>query len=184
MKKGLVHLYTGSGKGKTTAALGLATRALGSGMKVLIVQFLKGECRSCELKTIGKVKNIKVVRLKQIHPAFWRKSVLKNKQAKQKAYRSLEKSIQKGLVYAETEINSGKFDMIVLDEAVNLISQGLVPEGRIIDLIKKKPKKLELVLTGRGASRKLISKSDYVTDMRLVKHPYKKGIKARRGIEY
>lgn len=184
MKKGLVHIYTGTGKGKTTAAFGLAIRALGSGMKVLVIQFLKGGYKSSELRTLSKIKNIKIVQLNQTSPVFWKKSVLNNKKAKEKAHQSLNKSIVKGLSYAETAITSGKFNMVILDEAVNLVSQGLVSEKKIVDLINKKPKKIELVLTGRGAWKKLINKSDYVTQMRLVKHPYKKGIKARQGIEY
>ncbi len=96
----------------------------------------------------------------------------------------MKDSILKGLKFADQSIRSKKYDAVILDEAVNLVSQRLITEKAILDIIAKKPKNVELILTGRGAPKKLKQKADYVTDMRLVKHPYQKGAKARRGTEY
>jgi len=171
----MIHAYTGNGKGKTTAAMGLALRAVGAGLKVCVIQFLKGRSAHSELKALKKAK---VVRFKQAHPAFYPKGRMKSAAAALK--RQAGKDFQKARKIAE----SGKFDIVIMDEVINLVSQNFLPEDDLVSLIDSMPKKTELVLTGRGASRRLIKRCDYATDMRLVRHPYYKGKKPRKGIEH
>lgn len=178
MKKsmGLIHIYTGEGKGKTTAAIGLAVRAAGNGMKVLFVQFLKGGEESGELKIFkGLQENIEVIRFDQRHPIFFKKGDTKE---------GLINAAKEALRLIDEKIKSGKYDLVVLDEINNLIVQGWADVNELTDIIRKRPEGVEIVLTGRGASEELIDMADYVTEMSAVKHPFKKGIKARKGIEY
>lgn len=175
-KSGLIHIYTGEGKGKTTAAIGLAVRAAGNGMKVLFVQFLKGGEESGELKIFkGLQENIEVIRFDQRHPIFFKKGDTKE---------GLINAAKEALRLIDERIKSGKYDLVVLDEINNLIVQGWADVNELTDIIRKRPEGVEIVLTGRGASEELIDMADYVTEMSAVKHPFKKGIKARKGIEY
>jgi len=175
MKKGLVHIYTGDGKGKTTAALGLALRAAGSDYKVCFFQFFKAGKFPCGEMNIAKKlgKNFKCRRLNISHPLF--KKVSASKVASQ---------LRKALYEVEAAIKNPQFDIVVLDEVLNGASQGFMNEGLLEDIIRRKPAGLELVLTGRGATKKLIACADYVTHMKEIKHPFSKGIKARKGIEF
>lgn len=177
-KKGLIHIYTGKGKGKTTAALGLALRAIGWGRKVCIFQFMKkginGEYKASSL--LGR--HLKVVTFDQTHPAFYHKSLRK------KAAEILKNKICRDLKVVKEILLLGNYDIVILDEIINAIKEKFVKKSDILSLIKLKFRCSELVLTGRGAPQWLIDRCDYVTDMRLVKHPYKKGLKARKGIEY
>ena len=175
-KSGLLHIYTGEGKGKTTAAIGLAVRAAGNGMKVLFVQFLKGGEESGELKIFKKIQeNIEVIRFDQRHPIFFKKGDTKE---------GLVNAAKDALNLIDEKIKSGKYNLVILDEINNVVSQGWADVNELKDIIRKRPEGLEIVLTGRGASEELIEIADYVTDMKAVKHPFKKGIKARKGIEY
>ena len=175
-KSGLLHIYTGEGKGKTTAAIGLAVRAAGNGMKVLFVQFLKGGEESGELKVFkGLQDNIDVIRFDQRHPIFFKKGDTKEE---------LTKAAKDALKLIDEKIKSGKYNLVILDEINNVVSQGWADVNELKDIIRKRPEGLEIVLTGRGASEELIEMADYVTEMKAVKHPFKKGIKARKGIEY
>lgn len=175
-KLGLVHIYTGEGKGKTTAAIGLAVRAAGNGLKVLFVQFLKGGEESGELKIFKKLQeNIEVIRFDQRHPIFFNKGDTKE---------GLIMAAKDALKLIAEKIKSDKYDLVVLDEINNLIAQGWADINELTDIIRKRPEGVEIVLTGRGAPRELIKIADYVTEMKAVKHPFKKGIKARKGIEY
>jgi len=173
--KGLVHIYTGNGKGKTTAAIGLGIRAYGRGFKVLMVQFLKGS-------ETGEVETLKALepgfflrRAKEVKGFFW------NMDEEQK--RELRKNTQELLDYAGKAVSSGEWDLVILDEVIGAISNGLVQIQQITDLIKNKPESLELVLTGRNAPQELIDLADYVSDIKAVKHPMNMGIPARKGIE-
>ncbi|MBI4336096.1 MAG: cob(I)yrinic acid a,c-diamide adenosyltransferase [Candidatus Omnitrophica bacterium] len=178
--KGLVHIYTGDGKGKTTAALGLAMRACGQGMKVLLVQFLKPKGRtSGELKSINKLKGIDVMRFDESHPIFWGNGDGKDS----KKLDDLKRGLKERSLEVEAFVLSGKYDVIILDEAVNCVSQGLMDINALKHIMLHKPEKAELVLTGRGAPKELIDIADYVTEMKEVKHPYRDGVKARKGIE-
>ncbi|HEA47134.1 MAG TPA: cob(I)yrinic acid a,c-diamide adenosyltransferase [bacterium] len=170
LKRGLVQVYTGNGKGKTTAAWGQAMRASGQGLRVAIIQFFKGK-GSGEVK-IAKKLNLKVHSFCPVHPFFGGKK------------KRLEKECQEGLTFAKKTIMSKKYDLIILDEINIALRDRLIEINEVLDLIKKKPKGVELILTGRGAPKKIIETANLVTEMREINHPYKKGIKGRRGIEY
>ncbi len=168
--KGLVHVYTGDGKGKTTAALGLAMRAVGQGMKVTFIQFLKG--LPCGEHFFLKQYNpFEIVQI-SVGDSF-KKS---KKQSSQEA--------QQTLAYAEQEILSGKYDLVILDEIFIAISQGLITVKQVLDMLDSKPASVELVLTGRKAPPEIIQRADLVTEMLMIKHPFTEGTDARRGIEY
>jgi len=170
LKKGLVQVYTGNGKGKTTAAWGQAMRASGQGLRVGIIQFFKGK-GSGEAK-IAKKLSLDVYSFCPVHPFFGGKR------------EKLEKECREGLIFAKKIIQSKKYDLIILDEINIAMKDKFIGVNEVLDLIKKKPKGVELILTGRGAPKKIIEVADLVTEMREIKHPYQKGIKGRRGIEY
>jgi cob(I)alamin adenosyltransferase len=173
--KGLVHIYTGDGKGKTTAAVGLGIRAWGRGMKVLMVQFLKG-MESGELITIRRLGDGFHVNSGQPMGKFtWNMNEEELKQAA-----DLQKQ---QLAYAQNEIMTEKWDLLILDEVMAAISTGMVSLEDVLALVKGKPDGLEIVMTGRNAPDSLIEAADYVSEIREVKHPMKSGIAARRGIE-
>jgi cob(I)alamin adenosyltransferase len=161
----------GCGKGKTTAALGLALRAAGAGLKVYILQFIKGKPYG-ELKALKSIKNIKI---EQCGRGCF---IKKNPEKKDIDY------AEKGLDKAEKAIMSGKYDVVILDEANIALKLGLLNLKNTINIIENKPSRVELILTGRYCPRTLLKHAQLITDMREVKHPYQKGIKARRGIEY
>ncbi|NQU95019.1 MAG: cob(I)yrinic acid a,c-diamide adenosyltransferase [Candidatus Omnitrophica bacterium] len=169
MKKGLVEIYTGNGKGKTTAALGLALRASGAGLKVYIVQFIKGKPYS-EIKSLKKIKNIKIEQCGR--GCFIKKPCNKDFEC-----------AQNGLISAEKNIMSKKYDLVILDEINVALKLGLVKTVDIINIIKNRPRSVELVLTGRYCPRSLFKYADLLTEMKEIKHPYQKGIKARLGVE-
>lgn len=171
----MVVVYTGDGKGKTTAALGLALRAAGHGMKVLIIQFIKSYKRYGELKFVKKYDcgiEIKTmgkgyVGIKgDLHP-----------------FEEHVKAAKKTLEFAKQQILSKKYDIIVLDEINIALDKKLLAVKDVTNLIKQKPPELHLVLTGRGAPRKLIQLADLVSEVKDIKHPFKKGIPAQKGIE-
>jgi cob(I)alamin adenosyltransferase len=168
--KGLVHVYTGDGKGKTTAALGLAMRATGQDMKVAFIQFLKGQ--PCgEHFFVSKYHPFDIVQI-SIGDSF------------SKAIEQLSREAQQTLDYAKQEILSGKYDLVILDEIFVAINQGLITTKQLLDLLDEKPSSVELVLTGRKAPPEIIQRADLVTEMLMIKHPFSDGISARRGIEY
>ena len=180
LKQGLVHIYTGNGKGKTTAAFGLAMRAAGAGLKVCIFQFLKSKrFASGEVESAKNLSpNLKVVRFNQTHPIFLPIG------RRQDSVKDLKSSIATALKEVEKVLSSGRYDIIILDEIINAVSEKYLDVKVLIELIDFKSKEVEIVLTGRNAPKELIRIADYVTEMKDVKHPYRKGIKARRGIEW
>ncbi len=169
-RHGLIIVHTGDGKGKTTAALGLAMRAFGAGLKVLILQFIKGVKRSGELQAL----EILGVEVKQLGLGF----ITKENFAEQK------KSARAALELAKKKISSGAWDLIILDEINYAVKFGLLDAEEILELIKIRPPQMHLVFTGRDAPPELIDKADLVTEMKLIKHPFKKGIVAQSGIEF
>ena len=168
---GKVHIYTGPGKGKTTAGLGMAVRAAGAGMKVSIHQFIKGRVSS-EVRALKNIANIKISQC-------GRECFIKNKPDSKDI-----DCAQKGLVRARQDIMSGKYDLVILDEANVAVDLGLIDAKDMLDIIKNKPCPVELVLTGRGAGKALVKCAHYVTHLRKIKHPFDKGLIARKGIEY
>lgn len=175
MRKGYIQVYTGNGKGKTTAALGLALRAAGAGLKVFVAQFIKSK-RCSEHKALERFKDLITIRL-------YGTGFIKKRKEKEQQIKAI-KAAQKGLKVAKKIIASENYDIVILDE-INLATHlGLISVEELLDLIEKKPAKLELLLTGRYADRRIIEKADLVTEMKEIKHYYKKGVKARKGIEH
>ncbi|MFH1594208.1 MAG: cob(I)yrinic acid a,c-diamide adenosyltransferase [Candidatus Omnitrophota bacterium] len=170
-REGLVQVYTGNGKGKTTAAIGLAIRASGAGLKVYIMQFIKAKIYS-EIKALALLDNITV---EQCGLGCFIRG---------KPKKSDLEAAKRGLEKARRRVVSGKFDVIILDEINIALSLGLIRERDAKGLINAKPKYAEMVLTGRYCPKSLIERADLVTEMRELKHPYQRGIKARRGIEF
>jgi cob(I)alamin adenosyltransferase len=173
--KGLVHIYTGDGKGKTTAALGLGMRACGREFKVLMVQFLKGSFT-------GEINTIKM-----LEPYF---TLYRGEEVKKFTWSMNEKELEAAkiaqnaiLKYAVEQANSGGYDLLILDEIMAAITIGLVSLQNVVDFAKNKPEELELVMTGRNVPEELIELADYVSEIKAVKHPMEKGIAARHGIE-
>lgn len=171
---GLVIIHTGNGKGKTTAALGLALRAWGEGLKILILQFIKGGWKYGELKALDKFSP--EITVKQCGEGFTRRGNTDMKKHKEAAQNTLNE--------AKEAILSGKWDMIILDEINYAVDFNLIPLNSVLDLISEKPAHLHLVMTGRNAKEELINCADLVTEMTEIKHPFKKGIKAQKGIEF
>lgn len=174
-EKGLVIVYTGEGKGKTTAALGLVLRAVGYKRKCLVVQFGK-RWFTGEVDGVKKLKPF--VKFIQGGKGFVKilgdKLPLKeHKKAAQETFEKLYK-----------EVISGKWDVVVADEIVGAASSGLLPESKVVKLITDKPEGVDLVLTGHHASQKLIDMTDLVTEMKPIKHPFEKGILAKKGVDY
>jgi cob(I)alamin adenosyltransferase len=172
MKKGYIHLYTGNGKGKTTAALGLALRAAGHDLSVYIAQFMKGQHYG-ELSSIALIPNIT---LKQFgDPGCIRKEEVTPEHILQ---------AQKGMTEFSAIMTQGGYDMLIMDEICVAIWFGLISESQVISMMQSKPDEVELVLTGRKATRKLIDHADLVTEMKEIKHYYHSfGILARQGVE-
>lgn len=172
MNRGMVHLYMGDGKGKTTAAAGLAARALGQGLRVGFCQFLKngksGECLTLEkagalfIASSGSSKFI------------WEMSEPEKAACKAGQQQAL----------AQAAAMMPRLDVLVLDEALGALETGMLELEEIVVLVRQKPSALELVLTGRNAPLQLMELADYATEMRCIKHPFSQGVPARKGIEY
>lgn len=173
LKKGFIQVYTGNGKGKTTAALGQAVRASGHGLKTYFVMFMK-EFPYNEVKSLVRLKDfITIVQVGK--DDFVYKKAPPPKEEKLK--------IKNALNTAKTKMLGGEYDLIVLDEILVSIYFGLITKKEVIAFINEKPKHVELILTGRYCPQKIIDKADLVTEMKEVKHYYEKGVLARRGIE-
>ena len=172
-EEGLVQVYTGNGKGKSTACFGLALRAMGRGLKVKIVQFLKGDTRYGEIIAL---KNFPAVEVEQFGSPEFVNPLHPREQDRAMAREAYDAGRQALL--------SGKFDLVIMDEVNVAAKLGLISVDDILALIKEKPKSVELVLSGRDADPRVIEAADLVTEMTLIKHPYEKGISARYGIEY
>ena len=171
MEKGLIHIYTGEGKGKTTASVGLAVRARGRGMKVLFSQFMKSVGGS-EIAMLERL-TVRVVKFGEVlSPYFHPGADLA--QLRERAMAALE----------QLRLLMPGYDLVILDEFIHLVNYGLVTEEEALVFLKQKPPKVELVLTGRRAPDSLVNAADYVTDMKCIKHPLESGLKAREGIEF
>jgi len=168
----MIHVYTGNGKGKTTAALGLSVRSAGAGKKIFFGQFVKGMAYS-EVKLITE-------QMPQIdHQLFGRRCFIKQEPEPEDF-----QTAQKGLQTVKDLIKSGKYDLIVLDELNIALHYHLIKTEEVLALLDELPTETELVITGRYALPELIEKADLVTEMKEVKHYYQKDVKARKGIEF
>ena len=163
---------TGEGKGKTTSALGTAIRANGSGLKVCIIQFMKGLLKAGERDVINKISNIEIHAMGSSFS--WTKESWDEDRAL--AQRAMEKS--KEVIY------SGDFDLVVLDEINYALGYGLLEVNEVIELLKNKPHNIHLFLTGRGTKKEIIDIADMVTEMKEIKHHFRNGVKAQKGIEF
>lgn len=175
IENGLVSVYTGPGRGKTTAALGLALRVLGWGGRVCMVQFIKGYAELGELRFAAEFHERFIVRqfAEDKSPSIRTDDVLARREAAEAA-----------MAFTEEAVASGEYDLVILDEINNALHYNLVSLARVTKIIRGKPKHVELVLTGRSAPAEICEMADYVTEMSLVKHPFQKGITARRGVDY
>ena len=172
MERGLIQVYTGNGIGKTTAALGLALRAVGHGMKVLMIQFMKGD-PSGELESSKKLSPY--LTLKQTG----RKTFVSKSNADPKDLQLA----QEGFSMARKALQNREYDIVILDEINLAIDYGLIPVKNLLQLMESKPDTVEFILTGRNVKREIVEKADLVTDMVDRKHYYDKGVPAREGIE-
>lgn len=172
---GLVHVYCGDGKGKTTAAMGLAMRCAGWQKAVLVAQFMKQD-HSGERRVLEQLPQ---VTLWETYPSakFSFRMTAEEKQAAAAWYQMQFREIV-------NTVQQGSFRLLVLDELLSCISCGFLPEQDVLSFISSRPEELEVVITGRNPSPALLEQADYVTEMTLRKHPYEKGIAARKGIEY
>lgn len=175
MERGLIHIYCGEGKGKTSAAVGLAVRAGGAGCRVLFVRFLKNE-NSGELKILRQIPNIHVMEQDRSFGFFKTLGPEEKKEAEQ-MYRQIWRRVLE-------MVQNGSYDVLVLDEFMASYNYGIIPREEALCFLRQKPEGLEVVLTGRNPAEELVELADYVSEIRKRKHPFDHGIAARKGIEY
>lgn len=176
LEKGMIQIYTGEGKGKSTAAIGQGIRSAGNGLKVIMIQFLKNE-ETGELKVLEKLNdNFKVVRMETVKGFFWNMS--------EEEKEALKSEVQQELRYAAQTLKNHECDVLVLDEIFGALKNKLVSEEEILNLLEERNRDTEVILTGRNAPERIIEKADLVTEMRNIKHYYTNGVMARKGIEY
>lgn len=170
----MIQVYTGNGKGKTTAAVGLAIRAIGHKLNVCIIQFFKDKNFYGEQRILSKLKKIKLYSFAPKHPYCY-----KNAETEK-----IRTDCKKALNLIKKILKEKKYDLLILDELNVAVRDKFIDVDKIAGLLKNKPEKPEIIITGRGAHKKILKYADLITDMRLVKHPYYKDVKARKGIEY
>lgn len=170
---GLIHIYCGDGKGKTTAAVGLTLRSAGAGNRVVFTQFFK-DGSSSEISLLRQISGIIVLHADTVG-GFWKRMT-----AEQQAQASRDYT---ELFHIACE-RAKNMDLLVLDEVISACNHGTVPEEALLEFLQNKPENLEVVLTGRNPSEALLAQADYVTEMKKIKHPFDRGVLARKGIEY
>ncbi|RMF05390.1 cob(I)yrinic acid a,c-diamide adenosyltransferase [Candidatus Woesearchaeota archaeon] len=175
-EKGITHVYTGDGKGKTTAALGMALRGCGYGMKTAMIQFIKGTWHYGELDGAKQLNGCL-----EIHPLG---KGFVGIMGDKLPFEEHKKAAKNALKVAREKMLSGEYSTIILDEVHNAIDLGLISREEVLKLMDEKPEKVNLVLTGRNAPKEIIEKADLVSEVKMVKHYYNRGIKAIRGVEY
>jgi len=175
LRRGLIIVNTGPGKGKTTAAMGTALRAVGQGMRVLMLQFLKGSWHYGELEAAGAFGDKFV--MKQMGRGFV-------KVGSEKPDPEDMRMVEDAWREAEAAIRSEQWDLVILDEINYAISYGMLDPAKVVEALNKKPEMVHIILTGRNAHPTIVEVADTVTEMRQVKHAYEKGVMAQRGIEY
>lgn len=173
-KLGLIHIYCGDGKGKTTAALGLSIRAAGAGFKVFILQFLKNRDTS-ELDSLRLIPNIEIIRGKESN--LFTFSMTEEQKIKSKEIHIKNFEIAKRIAF------NGECDVLVLDEVIGAYNRNLLDREDLLNFLDNKPENLEVIMTGRNPDEELIKRADYVSEIQKIKHPFDKGIGSRKGIE-
>lgn len=203
LKKGQIHVYTGDGKGKTTAALGIALRAIGQGLKVFIIQFMKGGAYTGEFISANFLPNLEIMQFGRPCLKEQKQLKLKNLNSKNSSFNFIreeiecrdcrycflnddiqKKYVEKAFKKAYEIISQDQHHLVILDEINLALSHGFLEKERVLALLKSKPEHMEVILTGRNAPSELIQTADLVTEMKMRKHYYNEGIPARRGIEY
>jgi len=175
IEHGMVHVYTGDGKGKTTVALGLALRALGWGLKVTMVQFIKGYPKIGEIRFANSYSDSF-----QVHQF----ALDLEREIDESKVLARRREAEEAMRFAEELVGSGESDVVILDELSVAVHYGLIDLDRVLKLVREKPRHVELVITGQNAPEELIAAADYATEMRLIRHPYQNGTQARRGVDY
>ena len=173
MKKGLIILFTGDGKGKTSAVLGQVFRAIGHGMKICMIQFVKGKWKTGEMKTAEKFSDLLEFHI--MGKGFTFNSANRDKHIK---------AGKDAWEFAKKRIFSDKYEIVVLDELTYLIKYKIIKEEELLLILRNKPKRLHIFITGRDATKGLIESSDLVSKIENIKHPFQKGINAQKGIEF
>ena len=173
LEKGLVQVYTGNGKGKTSAAFGLALRAIGRGLKVYMIQFIKGGFDYGELYVVKSLPNLTL-------KAFGRGKFITSKPPEKEDVRLAEEALK----LAREIVESREYDVVVLDEINVALHLKMIKLQDVLKMIEEKPENVEVVLTGRDAPEEIVEAADLVTELKEVKHPFSKGYQARKGIEY
>jgi cob(I)alamin adenosyltransferase len=173
LEPGLIQVYTGDGKGKTTAALGLALRAAGQGLQVVVIQFMKGWPHYGELASVQLLPNV------TLHQ-YGRPDFVDRQKPQPEDARLAGEALQ----HARQIINSGEADLVILDEVNVALDYGLIELSDLLPLLEAKPEHVELVLTGRKAHPEVMKRADLVTEMLDIKHPFDAGVTGRQGIEY
>ena len=175
LEKGLIQVYTGDGKGKTTAALGQGLRACGRGLKVCMVQFLKSGDTG-ELHSVEKLHPLfEIYRFERERGFFWTLSAEEKQQ--------LKEDIDRGFSFIKSVIDKDECDILIIDELLGVLGNRLLEIDQVVELLKAKPGTMEIIVTGRNVPDKLLELADLVTEMKEIKHYYNKGIPAREGIE-
>ena len=176
LEQGLVQIYTGNGKGKTTAAIGQGIRSYGNGLKVFMLQFLKGG-ETGELKTIGELgENFKIFRFEKPKDFTWNLN--------EKELEELKLEIREGYNFILDVIKNNKCDVLIIDEVKAVLSNNFLTVDEVLYIVNNKPKNMELIMTGRNVPNEIIEKANLVTEMKPIKHYFEEGIDARKGIEY
>ncbi len=172
-QKGLIHVYCGDGKGKTSAAIGLMIRAAGRNRRILFVRFLKTE-DSGELRILDHLPQIRRMRMPESVGFYWTLTQEEKERMKE----------DYGRIWKQIQQQAGDFDVLVLDEFAAAFGYGLIPQDEAIGFLREKPSHLEVVLTGRNPDERILDLADYISEIRGVRHPFEQGIPAREGIEY
>jgi cob(I)alamin adenosyltransferase len=176
LKNGYVQVYTGDGKGKTTAAVGLAVRAAGNGYNVFMVQFLKGG-KTGEIESAKKMAPFfNIFRFEKKRGFFWTLS--------DEEKIELKAEVQKAYEFCKEALKEEKCDILIMDEIMGALSNNLISEEQVLELIENKPDNIELVLTGRNVPKAIIDKANLVTEMKDIKHYFNEGVPSREGIEF
>lgn len=174
MHKGLIHIYTGDGKGKTTAAVGVSVRAKSRGMRTLFAQFFKEKDSDTTVSLLNNI-GVETIVFSGVKSPYFNPHVDRF---------TIREEAKKALSRIEEIFSENRFDIVVLDEFICLISESVLTEEEALAFLKKKPETMEVVLTGKGATEQIIEFADYVTYMKKIKHPFEKKLAARKGIEF